>query len=270
VNRYLAWLRACLNLAIVDGKLATNPIKKLMFKETPGRTRLLTPEEEAKLLQALGPVYAPWARLAILTGLRQKEQFTLQWKDVNFERGVVVLPHTKAGGVQYAYLNEEAKTVLRGLDSWQRSKWVFPSQNPASPVDPRHFYARVYLPAMKGTGIEWVSWHDLRHCYASRLAMSGATPNTIATLLRHSTTALVKRYAHLSPSYLTQAVEQVAGFGKEVKVDGDRTERKDSDLPMGEEGGPSQEPQELRSRPNSFGTVTKTGMQERTEEGSRA
>ena len=260
VNRYLAWLRACLNPAIVDGKLATNPIKKLMFKETPGRLRLLAPQEEAKLLEALGPVYGPWARLAILTGLRQKEQFLLPWKDIDWERGLITLPHTKAGEVQYAYLNEEAKTILRNLDSWQRSKWVFPSRNPASPVDPRHFYARVYLPAMKRTGIEWVTWHDLRHCFASRLAMSGATPNTIATLLRHSTTALVRRYAHLSPTYLKGAVEGVSAFGKGLRLGGNRAEM--------ERG----ETQVLPEDPGSVlnGTVTKTGMQERTEEGSRA
>ena len=37
---------------------------------------------------------------------------------------------------------------------------------------------------------------------------------SIAALLRHSTTSLVKRYAHLSPAYLKDAVEQVASFGK--------------------------------------------------------
>jgi integrase len=260
VNRYFAWLRACLNLAIMDGTLMTNPVKKLLFKETPGRLRLLTPDEEAKLLQALGPVYGPWVRLAILTGLRQKEQFLLPWKDIDLERGLIVLPHTKAGEVQYAYLNEEAKSLLRNLNSWQRSKWVFPSQNPASPVDPRHFYARVYLPAMKGTGIEWVTWHDLRHCFASRLAMSGASLNTIATLLRHSTTALVRRYAHLSPTYLKGAVEGVSAFGKGLKLGGNRAEME------------SGETRVLPEDPGSVsnGTVTKTGMQERTEEGSRA
>lgn len=35
-----------------------------------------------------------------------------------------------------------------------------------------------------------------------------------AALMRHSTTALVRRYAHLSPSYLHAAVETVAAYGK--------------------------------------------------------
>ena len=63
-------------------------------------------------------------------------------------------------------------------------------------------------------GIEWATWHDLRHTFASRLAMTGHNDGTIAALLRHSTTILVKRYANLSPSHLQVAVEGVARFVK--------------------------------------------------------
>lgn len=58
---------------------------------------------------------------------------------------------------------EEAVTILRGLDSWKHSAWVFPSENPATCIDPRNFYTRVWVPAVKRAGIEWVTWHDLRH-----------------------------------------------------------------------------------------------------------
>ena len=65
----------------------------------------------------LGPTYAPWARLALLTGMRQAEQFGMTWQDVDLDRGVVTLPQTKAGVVQYVHLNEEAKTILRGMQA---------------------------------------------------------------------------------------------------------------------------------------------------------
>lgn len=103
VNRYMAWLRHVLNGVVRDGKLPNNPVLKLkMYKEPKGKTRFLSMEEERILLDKLGPIYGPWARLAILTGLRQAEQFHLQWKDVDLERGILTLPTTKAGGVQYA------------------------------------------------------------------------------------------------------------------------------------------------------------------------
>lgn len=241
VNRYMAWLRHVLNGVVRDGKLPNNPVLKLkMYKEPKGKTRFLSMEEEAILLDQLGPVHGPWARLAILTGLRQAEQFRLQWKEVDLERGILTLPTTKAGGVQYAHVNEEAKAILRSLDSWQRSKWVFPSEIPATPLDARNFYSRVWMPAVTKAGIEWATWHDLRHTFASRLAMTGHNEGTIAALLRHSTTALVKRYAHLSPSHLKAAVEGVAGFGKGVVENGERK-------------APG-----LKPEPVSNGTVTET------------
>ena len=81
-------------------------------------------------------------------------------------------------------------------------------------VDPRNFYRRVYLPKVKEQGLDGVSWHALRHTFASRLAMSGATEGTIASLLRHSGTVLVRRYAHLSPSHLQDEIEKVSAFGR--------------------------------------------------------
>lgn len=215
VNRYFEWLRKVLNLAVRDGKLQSNPVLKLrLAKESQGKTRFLSPEEEGRLMGALGPRYAVWARLAILTGMRQTEQFSLKWADVNLERGLVTLPKTKAGDVQYVLLNDEAKRLLQGLTVGNGSVWVFPSESPDTFLDPRNFYDRIWIPAVKRAGIEWVTWHDLRHTFASRLAMAGQNEGTIAALLRHSSTALVKRYAHLSPSHLHAAVESVASFGK--------------------------------------------------------
>jgi integrase len=215
VLHYMKFLRRVLNIAVRDSRLHRNPFAQVKLpKVTPGRTRFLTQEEEATLLKALGPIYGPWVRLAILTGLRRSEQFGLRWTDVDLERALLTLPQTKAGSVQYVPLNEEAVAILRGLQSWMKSVWVFPSQNPATSLDTRNFYKRVWIPAVEAAKIPWATWHDLRHTFASRLAMTGASESTIATLLRHSNTSLVKRYAHLSPSHLRQAIEQVSAFGK--------------------------------------------------------
>jgi len=231
-----------MNVVVREGKLASNPVLNLtMYKEPKGKTRFLSIEDERALVEALGSVYGSRARLAILTGLRQSEQFGLQWKDVDLERGVLTLLVTKAGGVQHVHLNEEAMSILRGFDSWQRSKWVFPSENPATALDVRNFYNRVWLPALAAAAIEWTTWHDLRHTVASRLAMNGHNEGTIAALLRHSTPALVKRYAHLSPSHLKAAVEGVAVFGKAPAA-----VRENQILAR-------------ESRPVSNGTVTETG-----------
>lgn len=216
IRHYLKFLRHALNVAIRDRKLEKSPFAHVaMPKVSQGKTRFLNMEEEIRLLEALGPVYGPWARLAILTGLRQAEQFRLKWTDVDLEQGIISLPQTKAGRCQYALLNEEAKCILKNLTSWKDSKWVFPSQTKGTHLDPKNFYHRVYVQALRRANLQDVNWHTLRHTFASRLAMNGKGDSTVAALLRHSGTALVQRYAHLSPTHLREAVESVANYGKE-------------------------------------------------------
>ncbi len=216
IKHDLKFLRHVLNVAVRDGKLEKSPfIQVTMPKASQGKTRFLSMEEEARLIEALGKPYGTWARLAILTGLRKTELFSMRWADVDFDHGFLTLPHTKAGKVQYVPLNEEAQALLREFSSWECSTWVFPSQKPASHLGSYNFYGRVFLPAKKKAKLEDVTWHTLRHTFGARLAMNEHRDTTIATLLRHSGTALVQRYAHLSPTHLRAAVESVASYGKE-------------------------------------------------------
>jgi len=266
IIHYMKFLRHVLNVAVRDGKLDRNPFTQIKLPRiSVGNTRFLSPEEEAALLKTLGPTYGPWARLAILTGLRKTELFSMQWSQVDFDQNMITLPQTKSGDVQYAPLNEESKMILHDIEKnaavaeaeaiaskskkKEQSDWVFPSKNPTTPLDSYNFYGRVFLPAVKKTGLEGVTWHTLRHTFASRLAMNGQADGTIAALLRHKTTGLVKRYAHLSPSHLRAAVEGVASFGKE-KSEPNR-----------------QIAEEAQNDTVSIPTVTKTGKEEREKVG---
>lgn len=243
ILHYLKFLRHALYATVGKSGVPENPFEKVKVKAIRvGRTRFLSPKKEAMLYQAIGPFYSPWVRLAILTGMRKSEQFRLRWTDVDMEHGFLTVGETKSGTVQYIPLTEEGIAILRGLDFWQRSRWVFPSQNPHTHLDVDNFYGRVYLPTVKRAGLEGVTWHTLRHTFASRLAMSGQTPSTIAALLRHSGTNLVARYTHLDPSHLKSAVEGVASYGKAVA-----------------ESKPVND-QAARLWPISDGTVTRTGI----------
>jgi integrase len=56
------------------------------------------------------------------------------------------------------------------------------------------------------------SFHELRHTYASRLAMRGVPMGVIAAQLGHADTRMTERhYAHLSPSYVAETVRQSFG-----------------------------------------------------------
>jgi len=145
----MKFFRHILNKAVRDGKVDKNPFTQVKLpKVATGKTRFLTQAEEAALVKELGAPYGAWMRFAVLTGLRLSEQFSLKWADVDLERGVLTLQHTKAGHVQYVHLNEEAKAIFRGFDSWQRSTWVFPPEDPATNLDQRNFYTRIFVPVV--------------------------------------------------------------------------------------------------------------------------
>ena len=220
VLHHLKFRRHVLTVAVRDEKLERNPMAKVSLPKVPkGRLRFLTLEEEHALCEKIGATYAPWVRFAILTGLRRSEQFTLKWADMDQARGLITLRSTKVGHVQYVHLSQEALEVIEALKVGNASVWVFPSHNPDTPLDACNFYHRIYLPAVRAAMLDGVTWHTLRHTFASRLAMNGATECDIAASLRHSGTSLVKRYAHLSPSHLKGVMERVSAFGKMPTTD---------------------------------------------------
>lgn len=249
IVHYLKFLRHVLRWAIGRGLIEKSPFTSVKLPTVrAGRTRFLSIEEEAQLCQTIGQPYAAWIRLAILTGLRKSEQFGLRWADIDLERGLITLPRTKSGIVQYVHLMEEAKAILRSLIPGNASVWVFPSENPETHLDPDNFYGRVYMPALERANLHGVTWHTLRHTFASRLAMNGHAPSTIAALLRHSGTDLVARYAHLSPTHLQGALEGVSEFGK-VKMEITQAV-----------------PKSRHEGQNSNPTVTGTGMEQEERE----
>jgi len=57
--------------------------------------------------------------------------------------------------------------------------------------------------------LDGVSWHGLRHTWASRLTMAGVDPRTLQTLGNWRSLSMVERYSHLSPDHLRSAVEKL-------------------------------------------------------------
>ncbi len=72
---------------------------------------------------------------------------------------------------------------------------------------------------IREAGIPNFRWHDIRHTFASRLAMAGVSLRTLAELLGHMTLAMVMRYAHLAPAHLQDAVEKVAAERTDTTTD---------------------------------------------------
>ena len=60
--------------------------------------------------------------------------------------------------------------------------------------------------ACKRAGIKNVSFHTLRHTFATRLVLSGIDIATVSKLLGHSSIHMTMRYSHPTPEALRSAV----------------------------------------------------------------
>lgn len=137
---------------------------------------------------------------ALHTGARQGEQIALLWSDVDFARGTVQIRRsaprggavgpTKSKRFRTVPLTEALAKALRSLE--RSSVRVFPDATPDR-------LTALLERAAKAAGLRVLRWHDLRHTYASLLAMDGVPLRRIQKLLGHASIVTTERYAHLAP-----------------------------------------------------------------------
>ncbi len=215
VNRYMATLSHVFSFAVKERRLLDrNPVSDIRRKKEPrGRTRFLSDEERASLLE--GCTNSDWVPLhalvllAITTGARKGELIGLKWPDVDLKKGRALVRETKNDEQRTLPLAGKALEALRELKlkNSARSEYVFP-QPSGLPGPYEHFDAHWYA-ALEAAQIRDFHFHDLRHTTASMLAVQGASLLEIADVLGHKTLAMVKRYSHLVVDHKAKVIEKM-------------------------------------------------------------
>jgi len=247
-NRSYATLRASLTKAEEWGFIAEHPLRKMKPIKTDSnlKIRFLSSMEETRLRKALDDredrlridrtkgnswrvarnkalmpdlnefAFAdhlkPMVILSINTGIRRGELFSLQWKHVNFDLKQITIEATNAKSrkPRHVPLNNEAFQTLVGwkAQNTNNSQHVFTNHYGKRFTDIKTAWSRLVTNA----DIEDFRWHDLRHHFASKLAMNGVDLNTVRELLGHSSYKMTLRYAHLSAGHKANAVELLGAF----------------------------------------------------------
>jgi site-specific recombinase XerD len=222
INRYRAAMSKAFKLAIQARKVNSNPARLVpQRKEAVGRIRFLTEEEEKRLRAALKdrPFSIPQLDVALHTGMRKSEQFSITWDQVHFAQKYIHLSTTKNGSDRYVSLNSEVLRALKELKetharlSLPAESTLFVSRQEKPMTDPREWFSS----ACEEAKIQGVTWHTLRHTFASRLVMAGVDLKTVQELMGHKTIAMTARYAHLSPEHKLSALERLVS-GKRGRV----------------------------------------------------
>jgi len=184
-------------------------------KENNRVERYLSSEEEMRLFNVMPLYWRLIVSIAIKTELRQSEQMSLLWSDVDLERNRIKLRETKAGEAQEIVMIKGVVEAFKKLQSMQQEENVGPldsdgkvfyvinQQDSLGNYDRLQYRWRHYL---KLAGIENFRWHDLLHTCASRLVMKDTDMYVVMKYLRHKNLSKTERYAHRAKSKLLEKV----------------------------------------------------------------
>jgi len=170
--------------------------------------RYLFDDESRRLVNACGPSFRSLVVAALLTGCRYGELAALVKEDFDSSAGTISVRVNKGARPRHVALTDEGRqffalevagaapgsrilTKATGTGSkWSKSDQQCPLQA-----------------ACEASRIARITFHGLRHTYASRLAMKGVPLAVIAAQLGHSGTRMVeKHYGHLAPNYIAETV----------------------------------------------------------------
>lgn len=198
VNYEIQLLRRILRRAEKVWGVTVEPIdwRLLRLREPPPRQRILTFEEEERLIAAAAEHLKVPIRFALLTGLRVGEIRSLDWCQIDLDAGVMHFV-LKGGRSHVLPITPAIRDLLVGLEPR--------SQGPVFTYTPRGANARpramktwnsAWRTALRRAGIENLRFHDLRHTVGTRLVQSGTDLSLVQDVLGHEHISTTRRYIH--------------------------------------------------------------------------
>jgi integrase len=208
VNREMAQLSKMFSLALKLGFCSENPCRRVdAFKVNNRKERVVTYEEEGRILEALTGKLARLKTpviVALNCGLRLGEIFNMEWRHVDFQKGVIEIPRgsTKSGKGRIAVMNRRVKDAMAELrgDSDQTG-YVFPFDKQKACAAFSHLCKDIELGG--------VTFHTLRHTFSTRLAEANVNPFTARDLMGHEEVNMTGYYTHTAIETMREAVTRL-------------------------------------------------------------
>jgi site-specific recombinase XerD len=175
--------------------------------------RVLTLEEEARLLAALPSGNTPlrlrtliMVRLMLNAGLRSQEVCDLRVKNLALDTGKLTVTG-KGQRMRVLWLAEDDLALLRQHLGDRQIGLMFLT-GPGKKVQTRHLRF-VLEAAAQRAGLDQVSPHILRHCFATDLLRQERNLPLVQRALGHSKIATTEIYLHIVDSELETAMKNL-------------------------------------------------------------
>lgn len=214
ISLELAMLKHFFNMAIKWGKAEHNPVKGIKTFKAKSIERYLEQDEINKLIDACSEPVKTITITALNTGMRLREILKLKITDIDFKNSIINIRDSKNGDNGKVPINDYLQETLQGYLEGYKGIYVFPDKDGKHRKDIRGSFQA----ALKKAGITNFRFHDLRHTFASHLALMGVDLYTIQKLGRWKEVKMVMRYAHLSPQHQRDAIKALDNLFKNKHV----------------------------------------------------
>jgi integrase len=211
-------LSSSLKAAVRNDMIRSNPAEGVKLpKMTINEMRHLTPAEVEMIASRVGDDYEVLVYVLAYCAIRAGEAVALTRQNVNIvrrelrivESATEINGHIRFGATKNRrnrnvtvprFLMKLMEDHLERYVGEEPDALVFGSPH-REPLRLSNFRHRVWYPALKGTDLEGVRIHDLRHTGASILINQGLHPKIVQQHLGHSSIVVtMDRYGHLYPS----------------------------------------------------------------------
>ncbi|MBL7132132.1 MAG: site-specific integrase [Candidatus Omnitrophica bacterium] len=218
LKNHVIVLKALFGKVVEWGYLTSNPAKNLKGVEITDSKpiRVLAEDEYRYFMEVCKrdfPKLYPMFYTFIHTGLRKTELLSLEWGDIDLERGLIYI-RPKEGFLPKG-INKRAgrakERVIPIHDSLEKVLRSLPRKNgPIFGHFSNNMPRRLLIRITKKAGIKGLTrLHELRHSYATFLLNKGVDIYKIKELLGHSDIRDTMKYAHLPTAYMKEEIRQL-------------------------------------------------------------
>ncbi len=232
-------LSGLLERSVEDGWLNRNPARGLA-RELPASAtasevaeiEVFAPDELSRLLRTAEVDYSDWYAFVLClarSGIRLGEAVALEWRDVDFDRRVLLIRRSerrgrvsvpKSGKARRVDMSRQLARVLMDRKSFQEAEAVladraaparvFFTPGTATPIRDDAWRNNVWTPMLRRAGLRYRKPHTLRHTYASLLIEGGESLKYAQEQLGHHSAAFTLAvYGHLLPRGDRRAVDRL-------------------------------------------------------------
>jgi integrase len=217
-------LRTALNRARRQGAIHVNPCEAVDFPKAESQMREpFTAQDVNLLVQEASEEWQTAILLGFYAGLRLGDAVRLDWRSVDFEKGLLSFKAQKTGRMENIPIHPMLAAHLGRIAGDTGGK-ISPSLARQC-IAGRSGLSRQFLDIVRRAGMDTgveeekregkrrrfttKSFHSLRHGFVSSMANAGVSKELRMKLAGHTTDASATRYTHHETEVLRQAVETI-------------------------------------------------------------